>query len=116
PFEPAHAHHSADPELETNRKGEPRRHNLPASLTSFVGRAGALAEAQQLLETSRLLTLVGSGGIGKTRLALRIAHELVDGYEDGAWLVDLAPVADPLLVPLTVAAALGVPEQPGRPL
>jgi predicted ATPase/DNA-binding CsgD family transcriptional regulator/transcriptional regulator with XRE-family HTH domain len=115
-FERAHAHHSADPELETNRKGEARRYNLPASLTSFVGREGALAEAQQLLDTSRLLTLVGSGGIGKTRLALRIAHELVDVYEEGVWLVDLAPVADPLLVPLTVAAALGVPEQPGRPL
>jgi hypothetical protein len=113
-FERPHAHHSADPELEIGRKGEARRHNLPASLTSFVGRADALAEAQQLLDTSRLLTLVGSGGIGKTRLALRIAHELVDVYEEGAWLVDLAPVADPLLVPLTVAAALGVPEQSGR--
>jgi predicted ATPase len=96
--------------------GEPRRHNLPAPLTSFVGRADALVEARQLLDASRLLTLVGSGGIGKTRLALHMAHELVEAYQDGAWLVDLAPVADPLLVPLTVAAALGVPEQPGRPM
>ena len=94
--------------------GEARRHNLPASLTSFVGREAILAEALRLVESGRLLTLIGSGGIGKTRLALRIAHDLVHVYPDGVWLVDLAPVADPLLVPLTVAATLGVQEQPGR--
>jgi predicted ATPase/DNA-binding CsgD family transcriptional regulator len=94
----------------------PRRHNLPASLTSFVGRETTLIEARRLLDGSRLLTLVGVGGIGKTRLALRVASELVDVYPDGAWLVELAPVADPLLVPLTVAATLGVQEQPGRPM
>lgn len=109
-LERAHSHHSADPEL----GGVARTHNLPGVLTSFIGREGALAEAKQLLDASRLLTLVGSGGIGKTRLALRIAGGLVDAYTGGAWLVDLAPVADPLLVPLAVAAALGVPEQPGR--
>ena len=101
--------HPADPQLA-------RRHNLPTRLTSFVGREAALAEAMHLLEGSRLVTLVGSGGIGKTRLALRIASDLVDFYPHGAWLVELAPVADPLLVPLTVAAALGVHEQPGRPM
>ena len=101
--------HPADPQLA-------RRHNLPARLTSFVGREATLAEATHLLKDRRLLTLVGSGGIGKTRLALRIASDLVDFYPHGAWLVELAPVADPLLVPLTVAAALGVHEQPGRPM
>ena len=101
--------HPADPQLA-------RRHNLPTRLTSFVGREAALADAMHLLEESRLVTLVGSGGIGKTRLALRIATVLVDVYPHGAWLVELAPVADPLLVPLTVAAALGVHEQPGRPM
>jgi non-specific serine/threonine protein kinase len=70
----------------------------------------------RLLAASRLLTMVGSGGIGKTRLALRLASDLVDVYADGAWQVELAPVADPLLVPLTVAATLGVHEQPGRPM
>jgi predicted ATPase/DNA-binding CsgD family transcriptional regulator len=98
------------------RAREARRHNLPASLTSFVGREAALAEALRLLEDIRLLTLIGSGGIGKTRMALRIASDLVDVYTDGVWLVELAPVADPLLVPLTVATTLGVHEQPGRPM
>ena len=101
--------HPADPQLA-------RRHNLPTRLTSFVGREAALADAMHLLEESRLVTLVGSGGIGKTGLELRIATVLVDVYPHGAWLVELAPVADPLLVPLTVAAALGVHEQPGRPM
>ncbi|MBV9544512.1 MAG: tetratricopeptide repeat protein [Chloroflexi bacterium] len=89
---------------------------MPAALTSFVGRDGALVEAQRLLEGGRLLTLVGPGGIGKTRLALRLASDLVDAFVDGVWLVQLAPVADKVLVPWTVAAALGVHEQPGRPI
>ena len=91
-----------------------RGHNLPAPVTSFIGREASVADALALLESSRLLTLVGSGGIGKTRLALRIASDLVASYTDGAWFVELAPVADPRLVSLTVAATLGVPEQPGR--
>jgi predicted ATPase/DNA-binding CsgD family transcriptional regulator len=93
-----------------------RRHNLPAPLTSFVGRQAEVTRAKRQLENSRLLTLVGSGGIGKTRLALRLASELADQYADGVWLVQLAPVVDGGLVPWTVAAALGVNEQPGRPI
>ena len=87
--------------------------NLPLELSSFVGREKELAEVRRLLESSRLLTLTGSGGCGKTRLALA-AGELVEGFEDGVWVVDLAPLADPSLVPQAVASTLGVREQPGR--
>jgi predicted ATPase/DNA-binding CsgD family transcriptional regulator len=89
--------------------------NLPLELSSFVGREKELAEVKRLLEDNRLLTLTGSGGCGKTRLALAAAGELVGGLEDGAWLVELASLADPSLVQGAVASALGVREQPGSP-
>jgi predicted ATPase len=89
-------------------------HNLPVQLTSFVGRARELAELQPLLLANRLLTLTGPGGTGKTRLALRLAADVVESFIGGVWLVELAPLADPSLVPHTVAATLGVREQPGR--
>jgi non-specific serine/threonine protein kinase len=85
-------------------------------LSSFVGREKELAEVERLLEDSRLLTLTGSGGCGKTRLALAAAGELSEGFEEGVWLVELAPLADPSLVAQAVAATLGVREQPGRSL
>jgi predicted ATPase/DNA-binding CsgD family transcriptional regulator len=88
--------------------------NLPLELSSFVGREKELAEVKRLLEDTRLLTLTGSGGCGKTRLALAVAADLVEGFEDGVWVVDLAPLADPSLVPQAVASTLGVREQPGR--
>ena len=90
--------------------------NLPLELSSFVGREKELAEVERLLEDSRLLTLTGSGGCGKTRLALAAAGELSEGFEEGVWLVELAPLADPSLVAQAVAATLGVREQPGRSL
>ncbi len=91
--------------------------NLPAEPNSFVGRERDLAElAQLLLGEVRALTLCGPGGIGKTRLALRLACELVPGFPDGAWLAELGDTVDPALVPLRVAAALGIREEPGRPL
>jgi non-specific serine/threonine protein kinase len=89
--------------------------NLPLPLTSFVGRARELAEVAALLPTTRLLTLTGAGGVGKSRLALAAAERARAAYPDGAWLVELAALADPGLVPHAVAAALGVREQPGRP-
>src|ERR671920_1608680 len=89
-------------------------HNLPSELSSFVGREEELTEVKRLLEDNRLLTLTGSGGCGKTRLALAAASELVEGFEDGVWFVELASLADPSLVPQSVAYALGVREQPGR--
>ena len=92
------------------------RHNLPAQATSFVGRAAELAELRALISGgSRLVTIAGPGGIGKSRLALQVAAEALDGAGDGVWLAELAPVADPELVARTVAAVLGVREEPGRP-
>src|SRR3712207_38450 len=73
----------------------PPPNNLPLELSSFVGREKELAEVGRLLKNSRLLTLTGPGGCGKTRLALVAAGDLVEGFEDGAWLVELAPLADP---------------------
>src|SRR5437016_11419625 len=90
--------------------------NLSRQLTSFVGRERALAEVQRLLGTVPLLTLTGAGGCGKTRLALRVAADTLDAYPDGVWLVELAPLAEPALVPQEVATAIGVREAPGRSL
>lgn len=92
------------------------RQNLPAELSSFVGREQAIGEVQRLLGTTRLLTLTGTGGVGKTRLALRVAAGMATNYSDGVWLVDLAPQMDVALVPKTIASALHIYEQPGRAL
>jgi predicted ATPase/class 3 adenylate cyclase len=91
-----------------------RAPNLPLQVTSFVGREREIGEVRQRLATTRLLTLTGSGGCGKTRLALQVAADLLDAYPDGVWLVELAPLAEPALVPDAVAAALGVREAPGE--
>src|SRR5271165_112563 len=87
-----------------------RLSNLPAEVTSFVGRRQELREVKRLLSTTRLLTLTGSGGVGKTKLALRAAAEMSRGFPDGACLVLLDSVRDPLLVPQPVFGALGVPD------
>ena len=91
-----------------------RPSNLPLQLTSFVGREDEIAEVKRLLERARLLTLTGAGGTGKSRLALQVASELLAGFSDGAFFVELASVTDPALVPSALAKALGVPEVPGR--
>src|SRR5215831_11464700 len=88
-----------------------RGSNLPTDLTSFVGRRPELREVKRLLTTTRLLTLTGSGGAGKTRLALRAAAEMSRGFPDGAWLVPLASIHDPLLVTQAVFDALGLQDR-----
>jgi predicted ATPase/DNA-binding SARP family transcriptional activator/DNA-binding CsgD family transcriptional regulator/Tfp pilus assembly protein PilF len=95
---------------------DPLRHNLPAPRTSFVGRDREMVEVKRTLAMTRLLTLTGAGGSGKTRLALEVARDLVGAYADGVWLVELAGLSEPDLVPQAVAGALGVSEQPGQPL
>src|SRR6476661_5093568 len=85
--------------------------NLPLELTSFVGRRHEVTEARRLLSESRLVTLTGIGGVGKTRLALRVAEDSRRAFDDGVWLVELGEVYDPTLVPATVAAALGLRDQ-----
>ncbi len=93
---------------------ERRLDNLPLQLTSFVGRVAELAEVTRLLSQSRLVTITGAGGVGKTRLALQAAHQLRDKYRDGVWLVELAPLSDSSVLPQSVMAAMGVREQAGR--
>jgi class 3 adenylate cyclase len=89
-------------------------HNLPVQLTSFVGRGAEIKDVRQILADNRLVTLTGAGGAGKTRLAIQTAAEITTEFADGAWYVDLAPITDPDLVPIAVARALGLPDQPGR--
>jgi DNA-binding SARP family transcriptional activator len=89
-------------------------HNLPATRTSFVGRERDILEIERSLAMTRLLTLAGAGGSGKTRLALEVARDLVGAYPDGVWLAELAPLSEGTLVPQVVARALKVHEQPGR--
>jgi predicted ATPase/DNA-binding CsgD family transcriptional regulator len=89
--------------------------NLPAQVSSFIGRDAELAEVRRLAGDSRLVTLAGPGGAGKTRLALQVAAGLTAGAGEGVWFADLAPLGDPDLVAVTVADVLGVRQEPGRP-
>src|SRR5215210_4564463 len=92
--------------------------NLPAQPTALIGREDELTTLREMVVTpdARLITLTGPGGTGKTRLALQAAAELLDAFPDGVFFVPLASLADPVLVPSSVAQALGVPEQGGRPV
>jgi predicted ATPase/DNA-binding SARP family transcriptional activator len=100
------------------------RNNLPAPVTSFVGRQAELASARTLLASSRLVTLTGAGGCGKTRLALEVARALLGSFPDGAWLAELETVTDPAAVAQVLAGAVGIREgaslgaagEPSRPL
>jgi predicted ATPase len=91
------------------------RHNLPYQLTSFIGREQEIAQLESLVTSNRLVTLTGSGGAGKTRLAIEAASRVVDRFADGVWRAELAALSDPLLVPATVAQSLGLREQPAKP-
>ncbi|WP_186245829.1 helix-turn-helix transcriptional regulator [Mycobacterium simulans] len=88
-------------------------HGLPVHLTRFVGRTAQISEVHQLVADNRLVTLTGAGGVGKTRLATQVTAQIA-GEFGGAWFVDLAPIIDPDLVPITVARSLGLHDQPGR--
>jgi non-specific serine/threonine protein kinase len=88
--------------------------NLPTDLTSFVGRDKDLRDVRQLISRSRLVSVIGPGGVGKSRLALRVASQLERSLRDGCWLVELAPVDDPSLLAELVAASLRIPESSGR--
>ena len=90
--------------------------NLPAQVSSFIGREAELAAVRALVGRSRLVTLTGAGGAGKTRLALQVAAGVLDGAGDGVWFADLAPLGDPGLVAVIVADGLGVRQEPGRPV
>jgi predicted ATPase len=90
--------------------------NLPLQLTSFVGREREAGEVMELLSTCRLVTLTGPGGCGKTRLSLEIADRIQEFHPHGIWLVELAPLADPTLIPQTVAAVLGLQAEGNRPI
>ena len=90
--------------------------NLPVQVSSFIGRDAELAEVRRLIAGSRLVTLTGPGGAGKTRLALQVAAGMADGSGDGVWFADLAPLQDPDLVAVTVAKVLGIAADPDRPL
>ena len=89
-------------------------HNLPSQRTSFVGRQAEMNRLREDLAGNQLVTLTGAGGVGKTRLAVQLAAELADQFGDGVRYVDLAPITDPDVVPVAVARALGLPDQPGR--
>jgi predicted ATPase/DNA-binding SARP family transcriptional activator len=97
------------------RSGPPL-HNLPAPQSSFVGREREKLEVKRALSMTRLLTLTGMGGSGKTRLSLEVARDTAGAYQDGAWLVELAPLSEGAQVPHAVARALEVHEQPGHPI
>ena len=116
--QPEHLFQVVHPDLPTDfpplKSSDVLRNNLPRQLTSFVGRENEIAEVKQLLSTAYLVTLIGTGGVGKTRLAIQVAADPLEAYADGVWLVELAALSDPALVPHTVASALRVPEQPGR--
>jgi predicted ATPase len=94
----------------------PRKHNLPVLLTRLIGRADTVNRLAPQLPRQRFLTIVGPGGIGKTSVALAVADNVIADYEDGVWLIDLAPLADPRLVPSVVASVIGLEVRSENPL
>ncbi len=102
-----------------NRRGTTQpgpKHNLPSQLTHFIGREQEIAQVKKRLAEWRLVTLTGSGGVGKTRLALQVAEDILEDYPNGVWFVDFAPLSDPALVAQQVAVTLGLREEPNRPI
>jgi predicted ATPase/class 3 adenylate cyclase len=118
--QPEHVYQVLHPALRQDfpalRSLEATPNNLPQQLTSFIGREREVEETKDLLKSTRLLTLLGMGGLGKTRLSLQFAADMMDAYPDGVWFIDLAPIRDESLVPSVTAQVLGVQEEPGRTL
>jgi predicted ATPase/class 3 adenylate cyclase len=98
------------------RTADPATHNLPSPPTTFVGRREERSQLAEVVDVHRLVTVVGAGGAGKSRLAIEVAREMVGRHPDGVWFVDLATVTDPGLVAFEIAAVLGVRPEPGRPV
>ena len=92
------------------------QHNLPAQLTSFIGREQEIADAREYLASARMLTLIGPGGTGKTRLSLQVAAEQLPEFKDGIWLIELAPLSDATYIPSTIASTFHLRELQGVPL
>ncbi|HTQ01300.1 MAG TPA: adenylate/guanylate cyclase domain-containing protein [Casimicrobiaceae bacterium] len=109
-------HPQLRPAFPALRSLEATPNNLPQQVTSFIGRERELDEAKKLLGGARLLTLLGMGGHGKTRLSLQIAADSLDRFPDGVWFLDLAPIQDPALVPGVAAQVLNLHEEPGKPI
>ncbi|MGW5382187.1 protein kinase domain-containing protein [Nocardia sp. NPDC003963] len=118
PDRPARVAHPDRSPIPAQRKpiGPDHSGNLPLELTSLVNRRTELAELKNLLATSRLVTLTGTGGVGKTRLAVRAATQVARDFADGVWLADLTEVSDPAILVDVVAAAVGIRDEAGRPL
>ncbi|HEX3458090.1 MAG TPA: AAA family ATPase, partial [Candidatus Baltobacteraceae bacterium] len=108
------AHRSRGPRL-VERERAPL-HNLPRQLTSFLGRDAVVAEIGEFVESAPLVTIVGTGGAGKTRAAVEVGRRLLGQFAHGVWFVELAPLSDPALVPQALAGALHVQESPRRSL
>ena len=98
------------------RSSERQVTNLPVQLTSFHGRSNDLAELKRLIAANRLVTITGGAGLGKTRLALEVAAQLLDAYPGGVWLAEMAPISDAALVPQALASSLGLREMAGQPI
>ena len=117
---PEHIYQVQHPQLRTEfpalRSLESTPNNLTQQLNSFIGRERELAEIKQMLASNRLVTLLGMGGIGKSRLSTQVAADVLDDFPDGVWFVELAALTDPSSVPQAVATVLGVKEEAGRPV
>jgi predicted ATPase len=113
----AHPHHpriASEPHASTRSSHTLPRHNLPLQLTPFIGRSEQIAHLVEQCQSHRLLTLTGAGGVGKTRLALEVANQLLAGFVEGVWFVDLAPLTDPGALPQRILDLWRVPEQSKR--
>ena len=102
--------------METSSEETAVKHNLPAQLTTFIGREKEMQTVKELINEHRLVTLTGAGGCGKTRLAIEVAVQLIPAFEDGVWFVDLAPISNENRVVREIAEALSIPEAPDKSL